>query len=149
MPGTKAKKPVARPAKKKGAASKKAATGKLTDAEKVDDYMHKFQLPFKTEMEAVRTIIKNVNKGIGERIKWKAPSYYYKEQDMVTFNGWATEQVHLVFHHPAVVTIKSPLLQGDYPGRRMAYFKDMKEVKANKKELERVVNELVKKIDKK
>jgi hypothetical protein len=36
------------------------------------------------------------------------------------------------------------LLEGDYKDRRMAYFKDMADVKAKKKALEKVVNEWVK-----
>ena len=99
--------------------------------------------PLKAEMEAVRLIIKNADKRISERIKWKAPSYYYKE-DMVTFNGWATKNVHLVFHHPAIVKIKSDLLEGDYKDRRMMYFTDMADVKKKRKELEKIVKELVK-----
>jgi uncharacterized protein YdhG (YjbR/CyaY superfamily) len=134
--------------KKSPAGSKKPASSKLNDEEQVKEYLKQLKHPLKAEIEAVRSIIKNVNKNIGERIKWKAPSYYYKE-DLVTFNAWADKLVHLVFHHPAIVKIKSPLLQGDYPTRRMVYFKNMKEVKENKKELERVMKELLKLTDKK
>lgn len=110
--------------------------------DEVNEYMNKLEHPLKAEMEAVRTIIKGANKKISERIKWNAPSYYYKE-DLVTFNHRATKQVHLVFHHAAIVKIISPLLEGDYKDRRMTYFKTMAEVKANKKELEKIMNELV------
>jgi hypothetical protein len=61
----------------------------------------------------------------------------------VTFNPRAEDRVHLVFHHPTIVKIKSPLLEGNYKDRRMVYFADMKEIKENKKELERIMNELV------
>jgi uncharacterized protein YdhG (YjbR/CyaY superfamily) len=136
------------PSKKTEAPStpSRAKTPKLTDEEKVALHMKKLKHPLKAEMEAVREIIKNANSKISERIKWNAPSYYYKE-DLVTFNGWARNEVHLVFHHPSVVKIKSPLLEGDYPTRRMAYFREMKDVKSNKKELERIINILVKNID--
>ncbi|MBZ0202473.1 MAG: DUF1801 domain-containing protein [Ignavibacteria bacterium] len=118
----------------------------MTDREKVIEYMTRLKHPLKDEIEAVRKIIKNSNKNISERIKWNAPSYYCSE-DMVTFNPRNHKAVHLVFHHGAIVKIKSPLLLGDYKDRRMAYFKDMKEVRANKKELERILNELVRKIN--
>lgn len=124
-------------------AAKKDKPGKPTDADKVHEYMTTLKHPLKAEMEAVRVIIKNSDKRISERIKWKAPSYYYKE-DMVTFNGWATKNVHLVFHHPAIVKIKSDLLEGDYKDRRMMYFTDMADVKKKAKELEKIVKELVK-----
>lgn len=125
-----------------------AKTGKVkpSEAEQVDAFIDKLKHPLKPEIEAVRTIIKSVSTKISERIKWNAPSYYYKE-DIVTFNVRPTEHVHLVFHHPTIVEVKSGILQGDYKDRRMAYFKDMKEVKANKKELQRIMNELIKKIE--
>lgn len=133
--------------------AKKATTGKTkaprvkaTDAEKVSDFMETLEHPLKREIEAVRGIIKSADGRIGERIKWNAPSYYYKE-DMVTFHLRAVEQVHLVFHHPSIETIPSPLLQGDYKGRRMAYFKNMEEVREGEEELKRVVGRLIKNIE--
>lgn len=119
----------------------------MSDKEQVSDYMAKLKHPLKNEIEEVRKIIKGSDKRISERIKWNAPSYYYIE-DMVTFNHRNQKAVHLVFHHPEIVNIKSILLQGDYKDRRMTYFKDMKEVRSNKKELERIMTGLVNKIDK-
>ncbi len=98
-------------------------------------------------MKRVRKIIKGADKKIAERIKWNAPSYYYKE-DLVTFHLRATKHVHLVFHRPWIVNIKSGLLEGDYKDRRMMYLRNMQEVKANKKELENIMNELITFIDK-
>lgn len=134
---------------KKNAPAKKKAAAKQTDAEKVEEYMSKLKHPMKKEMEAVRSIIKGVNREIGERIKWNAPSYYYKAQDMVTFNGWAAKNVHLVFHHPEIVNIKSKILEGDYPSRRMTYFNTSSELAEKRKELEKVMKELIKRIDSK
>ena len=118
---------------------------KKSDEEKVSEYMDKLEHPLKREIEAVRALIKSVDSRIGEHIKWNAPSYYYKE-DMVTFHLRSTEQVHLVFHHPSIETISSPLLQGDYKGRRMAYFKNMEEVRQGEEELKRVMAMLIKNI---
>lgn len=126
---------------------KKNDVRKPGDEEKVNEYMSKLDHPLKAEIEAVRTIIKNSNRNIAERVKWNAPSYYYKE-DIVTFNLRAPKHVHLVFHHPLIVHIKSGLLEGDYKDRRMMYLRDMQEVKTNKKELEDIINELVRFIDK-
>jgi uncharacterized protein YdhG (YjbR/CyaY superfamily) len=121
--------------------------GKLPDAEQVVEYMKNLAHPLKPEIEAVRKIIKTANRKIAERIKWNAPSYYYK-QDLVTFNLRATRHVHLVFHHPAIVEIKSDLLQGDYKDRRVIYLRNMQEVKRSKKDLENIMSELVTFIDK-
>ena len=75
--------------------------------------MKKLDHPMKAETDALRTIIKNSNRNLSERIKWNAPSYYYKE-DIVTFGPYRNGKVLLVFHHPATVKIKSDLLEGDY-----------------------------------
>jgi hypothetical protein len=47
-----------------------------------------------------------------------------------------------------VVKIKSELLQGDYKDRRLVYFKDASDAEKNKKELTRIINEIIKQIDK-
>jgi uncharacterized protein YdeI (YjbR/CyaY-like superfamily) len=134
--------------KAKKGPGKKALSSNIKDADAVAAYMKKLKHPLKAEMEVVRNIIKNSSNEIKERIKWKAPSYYYKDQDMVTFNGWAEKQVHLVFHHPEVIRIKSFILDGDYDTRRMVYFNNMREVRDKKGELEKVMQELLRKIDK-
>jgi len=140
---------------KKKISVKKADSGITSDSEKVKAYMAKLNHPLKAEIQEVRDVLKSASK-ITERIKWNAPSYYYKsksgngssaEEDLVTFNARATSHVHLVFHHPEIVRINSPILEGDYTNRRMTYFENMEEVKTNKKELQRVITELVKSIE--
>jgi uncharacterized protein YdeI (YjbR/CyaY-like superfamily) len=133
--------------KKNKASVKKVSQAKKSDAEKVDDYMKGFTHPLKAEMEVVRNIIRRTDRELAERIKWNAPSYHYKNVDLVTFNGWAKDKVHLVFHHPHIVKIRSTILEGEYPTRRMIYFNNMKEIKANKKELERILGELIKTLE--
>ncbi|HKZ65237.1 MAG TPA: hypothetical protein VJ111_02720, partial [Chitinophagaceae bacterium] len=59
--------------------AKKISTVKLTDAEKVAQYMDAMNHPLKKEVEAVRSIIKNAGPKLNERIKWSAPSYYYMD----------------------------------------------------------------------
>lgn len=120
---------------------------KPTDAEQVNAYMANPGLLFKNEINAVRKIILNVNKAIGERIKWKAPSYYYQGEDIVTFNAWAVANVHLVFHHPGIVKIQSPILEGSYKDRRMVYFTDRKSISQQEAELTRVITALLRLID--
>lgn len=121
----------------------KKAVASTNNTPKVNEFMDKLDHPFKAEVQAVREIIMNVNQHITEDIKWAAPSFSYKGY-MVTFNLWAKEHVHLVFHNPEVVNIKNKLLEGNYPTRRMVYFSDMKDVKAKKAALVKVVRELVK-----
>jgi len=120
----------------------------MTDKEIVNAYMSKLKHPLKDEIEAVRKIIELSDKNIKERIKWNAPSYYCPE-DMVTFNPRNQMAVHLVFHHPEIVKVRSPLLLGEYKDRRMMYFKDMKEIRQNKKALQAIMQELIRRISKK
>ena len=119
----------------------------VNKTEEVDAFMENLDHPFKAEVEAVRKIIKKVNKGITEEIKWKAPSFSYKGY-MVTFNLWENGRVHLVFHNGAILTDKGELLEGDYPDRRMMYFSDMQDVKAKKSALESFVKEWIQLMDK-
>jgi hypothetical protein len=107
----------------------------------VNAFMKQLEHPLKAEIEAVRAIIK-INKKIAERVKWNAPSFFYTD-DLATIHVKARQHVHVIFHHPAIVKIKSKLLEGDYKDRRMMYFENMKEVKARKKELTRIIDELV------
>lgn len=112
----------------------------------VDAFMKKLNHPLQEEIEAVRSIIKKANKKIAERIKWNAPSFFYTD-DLATIHVKAKQHVLLIFHHPAIVTIKSTLLEGDYKDRRMMYFNNMNEVTARKKELIKIVNGLIKIMD--
>ena len=118
----------------------------MTDAEKVAGYMQRLNHPLKAEIDAVRTIIKQANSKLSERIKWNAPSYYYKA-DLVTFHLRATQHVHLVFHHIAIVQIASPLLLGVYKDRRMIYLRNMEEVNTHKAALQHIMNRLVELVD--
>ena len=62
---------------------------------------------------------------------------------MVTFNLWEKNRIHLVWHNPRIVHIKSALLEGDYPTRRMSYFVDMDDIEEKKSELIKVMEELI------
>ena len=112
----------------------------------VDDFMAALMHPFKAEVQVLRDIIKGVDPRITEQIKWNAPSYRFTDY-ICTFHLHATQHVHLVFHNPAIASIPSPILEGDYVDRRMAYFKSMEDVHAKRAELEHVVRSLVEKMD--
>jgi hypothetical protein len=121
---------------------------KPTEKEQVDEWMSKLDPEMKSFVDAVRKIIKTAGPKLNERIKWNAPSYYYKE-DIVTFGpARSKDEVILVFHHPNIVKIRSSLLQGDYKDRRLVYFNSLREIRSGKKELGRVIDESVKMMDK-
>ena len=122
----------------------KKSNAKLDNTEQVDEFMAKLDHPFKAEVQMIREIIKNVDNGITEQIKWKAPSFSYKGEYLVTFNLWEKRKIHLVFHNPAISKVKSKLLEGDYEHRRMTYFSDENEIRAKKKALEKTLKDLIK-----
>jgi uncharacterized protein YdhG (YjbR/CyaY superfamily) len=124
------------PLKKKGSP--------VSRTDKVDEFLRELNHPLKAEVEAVRSIIMGVNKDINEEIKWNAPSFNYKGEYLVTFNLRETKRIHLVFHNPLVPQVKSNLLDGDYKDRRMTYFVNMNDIKANKSVLEKALKDLIK-----
>ncbi|HEX7845749.1 MAG TPA: DUF1801 domain-containing protein [Chitinophagaceae bacterium] len=129
---------------------KKAASAKAkkpTDDELVKAWMAVLSPAVRKEIEAVRKIIKAASDKLNERIKWNAPSYYYKE-DILTFGPYKKDKILLVFHHPAVVKVKSGLLEGNFPGRRLLYLKNAGEAEKNKKELTRIIKEIITIIEK-
>ena len=122
----------------------KKAIDPMVGTKKVDEFMDKLDHPFKAEVQAIRDIIKNVIKDIAEEIKWKAPTFSYKGEYLVTFNLWEKKHIHLVFHNPEISKVKSKLLEGDYDHRRMAHFSDKDDIKAKKGVLEKVLKDLIK-----
>ncbi|MCE9644412.1 MAG: DUF1801 domain-containing protein [Chloroflexi bacterium] len=116
----------------------------VSRTDQVDEFLRELKHPLTAEVEAVRSIIKGVNKNIAEEVKWKAPSFNYKGEYLVTFNLWETKRIHLVFHNPQISKVKSSILEGDYENRRMAYFADMKDIKAKRSLLEKALKDLIK-----
>ena len=121
---------------------------KPSDEKQVNAWVNKLTPQVKIKINTVRKIIKDASPKLSERIKWNAPSYYYLK-DILTFGPYKADKILLVFHHPAVVKIKSELLEGDYKDRRLVYFATKAEAEKNKKELARIINEIVNSIDKK
>lgn len=126
----------------------KTKTSKLTEEKQVNEWMNRLDPAIRPAVNAVRKIIKTAGPELNERIKWNAPSYYYKE-DIVTFGpARSKDKIMLVFHHPSIVKIKSELLEGDYKDRRLVYINSEKEIRDAKKELERIIKESVKMLGK-
>jgi uncharacterized protein YdhG (YjbR/CyaY superfamily) len=122
----------------------KKANATVNHTEQVDEFMRRLDHPFKAEVEMARGIIKGVNKDITEQIKWKAPTFSYNGEYLVTFNLWEKKRIHLVFHNPMVSQVKSKLLEGDYDHRRMAYFTDRGDLESKQKILEKALKDLIK-----
>ncbi len=121
----------------------KTKAAKLTDEEQVNNWLDKLDPVVKEEINAIRNIIKKASPKLSERIKWNAPSYHFNQADLLTFGPYKKDKILLVFHHPAVVKITSPLLEGDYKDRRLLYFKNKAEATKNKKELTRIITQIL------
>jgi hypothetical protein len=111
-----------------------------SDKAVVDAYMRDLDHPFKAEIEAVRAIILGASPKVSERIKWNAPSFFYKE-DLGAFHPRATEFAHLVLLFPggAGVPAKSSLLEGKAKDRREAKFHSLEDIETKKLALEKLV----------
>jgi uncharacterized protein YdhG (YjbR/CyaY superfamily) len=124
------------------------ARGKLFD---VNDFMANLDHPLKSEVEAIRAIVKDADLRLTERIKWNAPSYGYDGEDRVTFILHARDRVQIVFHRGAKPK-ESALLQFEdgtgllkwvAPDRAIAAFRTMDDVSANREALADLVRRWV------
>ncbi|MFO0985423.1 MAG: DUF1801 domain-containing protein [Planctomycetota bacterium] len=121
-------------------------------ADAVDAFLRQFDHPLKPEIEAVRRIILGASPGIGEGIKWNAPSFHFKEY-FATVGVRAQDCVHVVFHRGAKVKdnatrgmqIDDPegLLEWHANERCSARFHDMKEVESKAAALKDLVRQWI------
>lgn len=136
-----------------------AKSAKLSDEEQVTEHIKKLDPSIREVVQKLREIILSTDKEIGERIKWNNPSFYYTgeikpfdpkeyKREMIVFNLFKN-RIMLVFPSGAKVKDQSGLLQGDYKdGRRITIFKDMADVKAKEKQLQKVIKDWLKLVEK-
>lgn len=131
------------PVKADGAKISETERGKLV----VDEYMRKLKHPYKEEIESIRQIVAGAGSKLAERVKWNAPSFYYKE-DFAAFNLRAQGCVMLVLLFPRkMVEDKTGLLEGDWKDRRLARFYSKQDILKKKSALTRIVKQWVKLMD--
>ncbi len=120
---------------------------KAGDTAEVTALMMALEHPLKTEVEALRTIIRQTNPKLNERVKWNAPSYFYKA-DMAAFNLHSKQFVQLILLFPkGLIADNSGLLLGDWKDKREVRFQDMKDIEAKQAALVRVINAWVRQMD--
>jgi hypothetical protein len=132
---------------------------KLSDKEQVTQHIKKLDPAFGKIIETIRKIILSTDASVGERIKWNNPSFYYTgemkpfdpkeyKREIVVFNLFK-EKIMLVFPSGAKVKDTSGLLTGDYKdGRRIVLLKDIADVRAKEKALQKIIKEWMKLVDK-
>ena len=139
-----------------------SATSKIIPSQKeaVDAYMKKLKHPMKEVAQLLREIILDAGKTVGEEIAWNAPSFYYTgkikpfapkeyKRFIAGMNFFKKDCLRIIFLKGVLANDKTGLLEGDYKdGRRLALFHNIEEVKARKKDLQKIVKELVRQIDK-
>ncbi len=126
----------------KSAARKPAPQVKNKTTDGLKEYLDRFPAAVQADINTVRKIILSASSLLQERIKWNAPSYYYKE-DIVTFGPYKNDSILLVFHHPYIVTIKSGLLEGTYKDRRLVYLRSKTDISKKKKEIISIISQVV------
>ena len=136
-----------------------AAAKKISDSEQVTAHVKKLERTLGKTVETIRQIILSTDKEIGERIKWNNPSFYFTgemkpfdpkeyKREIVVLNLYKG-RIMLVFPSGAKVNDKTGLLTGDYKdGRRITIFTDMKDIKSKEKDLQKIINDWLKLVDK-
>jgi hypothetical protein len=132
---------------------------KPSDKELVTAHIKKLDPAIGKIVEYIRQVVLSIDKEIGERIKWNNPSFYFtgemkpfdpKEyrRELIVFNLFKG-RIMVVFPSGAKVNDTSGLLEGDYKdGRRIIIIKDMKDIKAKEKQLEKVIKQWLQLVDK-
>ena len=131
---------------------------KLSDKEQVTEHIKKLEPALAEIIETLRQIILSTDPEIAERIKWNNPSFYYSgemkefdpkeyKRDLIVMNLFKG-RIMLVFPSGAKVDDKSGFLEGDYKdGRRILVFKDLNHVKEKQEELQNIIRNWLKLVD--
>jgi len=69
----------------------------------VDAFLDELDHPLVDDVRSLRLAILSLPVGVGEQVKWKAPSFTHGGVDRVTFNLRPTDRLQLVLHRGARV----------------------------------------------
>ncbi|GAA0880667.1 hypothetical protein GCM10009119_36370 [Algoriphagus jejuensis] len=67
----------------------------------VTHFLDALDHPLRTEIELLRSIILESDKGIRENIKWNGPNFIFAGTDRITMKIHPPKQIQLVFHRGA------------------------------------------------
>ena len=113
----------------------------------VDLFLNELNHPFRKEIELLRQLILNSNKGLTENIKWNGPNYAFNNQDRITMRIQPpSKQVQLIFHRgalkqeqPKSKLIDSHLLVWKENDRAIATFKSISDIEKYSTEISNIV----------
>ncbi|MEN9686730.1 MAG: hypothetical protein RLZZ28_2516 [Bacteroidota bacterium] len=133
-------------------------TTQASAPEQVDAFLEKLNHPKLRELKALREIIVQSHKAVGETIAWNAPAFFYTgkmapfkpkeyKRYLLVSNYYRKDCIRLIFLKAASVSDPAGLLEGNYAdGRRMAVFHSLEEINTARKELCKIVVQLIKQI---
>ena len=131
----------------------KKVVASANGSDEVNRLMAELDHPLKAELEAVRAIILDADKRITEGVKWKGPSFFFKDY-FATINLRSREKVQIIFHQGAKVKDNSTEgVQIDDPfglltwlarERCLATLADLKDIKARRSALADIVRQWIK-----
>jgi len=127
------------------AARKKARGERAADRTRaMNAYLAHLKHPLKAEIATVRTIIMQASPKIAERVKWDAPSFYFRT-DLATFDLQSKKFVHLILLFPGEMAVPDPngLIEVDPEGRREVTFRNLAEIAVRKPALQQLVRDFV------
>lgn len=128
----------------------------ISEPQKVEEYMEKFNHPLKDLVLYVRDIILKTDKQIGEGIYWNAPTFFYtgtmkpfepKEYKRYILGFVFNRQdcIRMVFLQGATVKDKTNLLEGDFKdNRKIVVFTGIEDVKSKENALKDIIKQLIK-----
>ncbi len=131
----------------------------ISDKDQVTAYIKELKPAFAKIIEALRQLILKSDKLVAEQIKWNSPAFYYTgemkpfdpkeyKRDILVMN-LRNERILLIFPTGDKIKDKTGLLEGDYKdGRRMINLADMQAVKDNEKNIQSIIREWIKLVDK-
>ena len=136
-----------------------AKTKDTNDSDGVTALIKQLNPAFAKLVEHVRKIILTTDNEIGEQVKWNSPSFFYTgdmkpfdlkeyKRDMVVMH-LRKEVVLLIFPTGATIKNTTGFLEGDYKdGRRMVTIADMADAKKKTKDLQKVIKQWLKLVEK-
>lgn len=120
----------------------------MSNENKIDAFVKKLTHPLKAEMEEAIKIVRSTSTKLDEDVKWGGPSFDYKEP-MATINPRMKEYVVFIFHKGELINDKSGILEPAPKGKAYLKLHSLKEIKDNKSNIQNIVKEWIKIMDKK
>lgn len=129
------------------------AKSKTRLSEEVSEFIDALHHPLRNEIEELRAVIINANKGLTENIKWNSPNYCFEGNDRITMRIQSLKQLQLIFHRGAkvqkppkgrLISDASGLLDWKANDRAVATFKNREDIASLKAVVSKIINEWVK-----